>query len=86
MHCSLHSDEIEDYSMKICKSIELAAKECLPFTIIDKIEKELCQDGTMPGWNYARMALCQDGRSLCEYIFILSILTMRHKTNAFLEK
>ena len=27
MHCSLHSDEIEDYSMKICESIELAAKD-----------------------------------------------------------
>ena len=47
MHCSLHSDEIEDYSMKICESIELAAKECLPWTNNHRQNRKR----TMPGWN-----------------------------------
>ena len=39
MHCSLHSDEIEDYSMKICKSIE--------FTVYNHRQN---RKRTMPGW------------------------------------
>ena len=45
LNCTLHTEEMEDFTMLVLESVENASKECLPSTGSSR------SSGLIPGWN-----------------------------------
>ena len=62
LHCQVHTEELEDYTMSVLEAVESAAKECLPSSGGGGGECSSKRQHLIPGWSEHVKPFCEESK------------------------